>query len=79
MSALPLLLNHDHNNPIGTVEPIGDGKLEFKFNTDVLITKEMLFDIFGNAGLVVTHREMKDGVVHIKAGEILEFSFCADR
>jgi hypothetical protein len=73
---LPILWNHDHTKPIGSVEAV-DGALKFKFSEDVKITREKMFEIFGGAGIRVTEMEEIDGVVTIKSGEILEFSFLA--
>lgn len=71
---IPILCKHDHTKPIGSVESI-NGALRFKFSEDVKLTLENLFEVFGGAGIRVTEMEDVEGVVTIKSGEILEFSF----
>ena len=45
----PILLNHDQSKPIGFAEVI-DEQLHVHFSADMKITKELAFQIFGNAG-----------------------------
>ncbi len=75
MNNIPLLWNHDP-----TAKPIGsmytdDGRLMFYFTEDVQISDEMMFEIFGDAGILVLDVKDSDGVRYIKRGQILEFSF----
>lgn len=72
MSA-PILMNHDFTKAIGSVDVI-NGELHFRFATDVSITKDMAFEIFGNAGLQLFEASEVDGVMLIRSGRIVEFS-----
>lgn len=71
-----ILWNHDHTaKPIGKYD-FSDGRINFVFEEDVEISHEMMFEIFGNAGISVDRMERRDdGKGLIKAGHILEFSF----
>lgn len=69
-----ILWRHDHARPIGVVEPVGD-KLCFRFNDDVVVHEDALFEIFGGAGIRVTESEWRSAARIVKAGEILEFSY----
>lgn len=72
----PILMNHDHQSmPIGMVEFV-DGRVQFRFASDARITREMAFNIFGNAGLVLEAFE-EGGVQYIRRGRILEWSLVA--
>jgi hypothetical protein len=71
MSA-PILMNHDFTKAIGSVDVI-NGELHFRFATDVRITKDMAFEIFGNAGLQLFEVSEVDGVMLIRSGRIVEF------
>lgn len=74
MITIPILVGHDSTAaPIGIVREI-DGKLCVEFRADVRMTREMVFEIFGGAGLLVTETTIEDGVIIIRKGEILEFS-----
>jgi hypothetical protein len=68
-----ILLNHDHTESIGSVDVI-NGKLHFRFNTDVRITKDMVFQIFGTVGLQLLEASEEDGVMLIRSGRIVEWS-----
>ena len=69
---IPILWQHDHKKSIGEIT-CADGKLHFKFNEDVQVTQQMMFEIFGNAGFTVTDGKIVDGTcVLIRAGSILE-------
>lgn len=71
---VPILLNHDHQTkPVGFVEFV-DGAIHIRFATDVKITTEMAFEIFGNAGLEVLEYSDEGGVMMIRHGRILEWS-----
>jgi len=71
---IPILWQHNANKPIGEVI-CADGKVHFKFNDDVQVTQQMMFDIFGNAGFTVTEGKIVDGTcVLIRAGCIVEWS-----
>jgi hypothetical protein len=72
MSA-PILMNHDFTKAIGSVDVI-NGELHFRFATDVRITKDMAFGIFGNAGLQLLEASEEDGVMLIRSARILEWS-----
>ena len=49
--------------------------MKFRFDEDVLISRDNLFEIFGNAGISVTESKvLPDGTVVIIAGSIMEFS-----
>lgn len=69
-----ILHNHDQATPIGFIEAI-DGRLHFRFSEDVKITKDMAFQIFGNAGLQILKTTEEDGATFIQHGCILEWSF----
>lgn len=71
---LPILFKHDHKRPIGVVL-FDNGAVKFKFSEEVKVSLDQAFEIFGGAGIKVTSKELVDGVVIIKEGEILEFSF----
>ena len=76
---LPILWAHDQTRPpIGFVETADDGTLKFRFNEDVRVSEQAMFEIFGHAGIRVTEQEvLPDGTRLIKAGQIMEFSFGA--
>jgi hypothetical protein len=77
---LPILWAHDRTRPpIGFVEAADDGTLKFRFNDDVRVSEQALFDIFGDGvGVCVADMEvMPDGTRLIKAGQIMEFSLGA--
>lgn len=71
--SLSILMTHDHTKPIGFVEVI-DGRSHVHFTTDMKITKDMAFQIFGNAGLQVLEATEDAGVMMIKDGRVLEWS-----
>lgn len=70
MKEIPFLLNHDATKPIGVWR--GDGIGEF--NEQMRVTREMLFDMLGGAGLRVIESFIENGVIYIRAFEIMEFS-----
>lgn len=70
---VPILLAHDHRKPIGCVEVV-DGQLHVRFAADITITKDMAFEIFGDAGLQVLECTEENGVMLIRHGRILEWS-----
>lgn len=71
---VPILLNHDQTKPpVGVVE-IRDGGLFVRFTDDMKITREMAFEIFGNAGLQILECTDDSGVMLIRRGRILEWS-----
>ncbi len=76
MKPIPILLNHDPSaKPIGYVLSHADGSLRVRISKDVRITREMLFDIFGGAGIRINSSALeKDGTMVIHEGTILEFS-----
>ena len=69
----PILLNHDHTKPIGFVEIIDD-QLHVIFTSDMKITKDMAFQIFGDVGLQALETIDEDGVTLIRHCRILEWS-----
>lgn len=71
---IPILLNHDGTKTIGVVKTTHDNKLVLEFAEDVKITKEMAFDIFGNAGLKLLQLSEESGVFYIRKAQIVEFS-----
>ena len=71
---LPIFIDRDISKPIGIIRN-EDGKILFEFHEDVEITREMMFGIFGNAGIMVTEAQRDNDNIIIKSGEILEFSF----
>ena len=74
MKDIPILVQHDHSQkPIGRVLATDRG-LSVQFREDVRITREMLFDIFGGAGIRVDEMERDGDLLIVKAGTILEFS-----
>ena len=70
---LPVLMNHEHDKPIGVVRE-QDGKLFVEFLADMKITKEAAFEIFGGVGLQVLEATEEDGVFYIRKARIIEFS-----
>ena len=71
---LPILRNHDHRQPpIGYVRTV-DGEVFFEFIADVLVTREIAFEIFGNAGLRIIESSERNGLLVIHKGQLLEFS-----
>lgn len=69
---VPILINHDQSvAPIGYVD-IQNGRICFKFSQPIL--KEQVFSIFGNAGILMTETEVRNGELFVSAGEIIEFS-----
>ena len=73
---IPILLNHEAAKPIGVAE-FQDGQMFVRFVDDVKITREMAFEIFGNAGLLVLESTEEDGVMLIRRGRIVEWSLSA--
>ena len=69
----PILANHDHTKPIGIIKN-ENGRILFEFHDDVEISREMLFEIFGNAGIRIAEHQVEGDNLTIKSGEILEFS-----
>lgn len=69
----PILLNHDPSRPIGVVEEI-DGQLHVRFTTDLRITREIAFQIFGDVGLQVLEWVDDSDAMVIRRGRILEWS-----
>ena len=74
---VPILINHDHTKPIGTVVAV-EGQLQVLFSEDVRITPAMADEIFGNAGLLVLEATEEDGVTLIRRGRIVEWSLLPD-
>lgn len=70
---VPILLDHDHTKPIGSVELV-DGELHVRFTADMKITKDMAFQIFGDTGLMILDHVEEDGVMLIRGGRIVEWS-----
>jgi hypothetical protein len=66
---IPILLNHNSNHIIGKAFIKGN-RLIVEFSPSFIVTKESLFNIFGNAGLNVLE-VVDDRIIKI---EILEFS-----
>jgi len=74
---IPILLHHDRSKVIGVMQTDPDKPgLFVRFTSDVQITRDMLFEIFGNAGVRVMEAEMNDDGLNftIKSGQILEWS-----
>lgn len=74
----PILMGHDHSRLIGSIQLV-DGRLMAEFSVGMDITKELLFDIFGGAGISTHHigPSGKGDGYHVFRGQILEFSLCA--
>lgn len=70
----PILLNHDPASAIGVTEVI-NGELHVRFTEDVKITREIAFQIFGDAALQVLECTEDDGVMVIRRGRILHWGF----
>jgi len=70
---IPILLKHEHDKQIGVLRE-ENGGLFVEFQSDVYITQEWLFEIFGGAGIRIIEMHEKDGVFYIRKGQILEFS-----
>lgn len=74
MKKIPILLHHDPMRPVGFIE-VTDWGLAFRFSEEMIITREMIFNIFGNVGFEATELAALDnGQIRIIAGTILEFS-----
>lgn len=71
---LPVLLNHERDKPIGVLRVEGD-RLFVEFKADMRITREMFFEIFGNAGMLAVEADTDGDVVLIRKAQILEFSW----
>ena len=72
--SMPILQNHEHQkSPIGIVDMKND-RLYFKLVK--AISKDQVFEIFGNAGIRFDKYEDRNGELFVTSGEILEFSFC---
>jgi hypothetical protein len=72
---LPILFNHDRDKPIGWLRVEGD-RLFVEFKADMSITREMFFEIFGNAGMLEIEADKgDDDVIVIRKAQILEFSW----
>ena len=77
---VPILRNHDTSDHIGSLSltiMAARGRLVFELYAP--ITREMFFEIFPTAGVKFKESEFVDGVMMVKAGEILEFSLIADK
>lgn len=70
MRDIPILLNHDHQKVIGLWRRDGIGE----FAPDQRITREMLLDIFGGAGLRILEQFTDAEGTFVRTFEILEFS-----
>lgn len=67
-----ILRGHDCNQPaFGALTLLGD-RIKFEFREPV--SREMLFEIFGNVGFLMIDGEMIGDTLKIKCGEILEWS-----
>jgi len=73
---LPILSQHQSEKPIGKVVIGKNGNLAIEFSKDAGINRDMLFDIFGGAGIRVLESELVGDVQVIKRAEIIEFSLC---
>jgi hypothetical protein len=69
MEVTPILINHDKRRPIGVVE-IVDRQIHLRFMQHV-VSREMLFNIFGNAGVQILETN-SDGMV--RRARIVEWS-----
>ena len=70
---LPILMNHEHDKPIGVLRE-QDGKLFVEFLAGMKITKEACFEIFGGAGLQILEATEEAGIYYIRKARIVEFS-----
>lgn len=70
---MPILKNHDEHAIIGKIYS-EDGHIYFKFFEEIEITKDMLFEIFGNAALKLIVFEAEGEKIKVRKGEIIEFS-----
>jgi hypothetical protein len=68
---IPILQNHDHTKVIGTIEA-KCCRLCFRFK--IPISRDEMFQVFGNTGISITEAELRDGETYVTAGEIMEFS-----
>lgn len=66
---IPILLNHNPNEIIGILEN-GIGV----FNDEFVITRDKLFDIFGNCGYRILEQVEVNEEMRIKKFQILEWS-----
>lgn len=69
---IPFLLNHDASKPIGVWRKDGVGE----FNPEQRITREMLFEMLGGAGVRIIESFAENGQLYVRAFEIIEFSLC---
>ena len=70
---IPILQNHDQRESIGFVEAIS-GQLCVRFAEGTKITRDMVFRIFGDAGMQVHEATGEDGMQYIRRVRILEWS-----
>jgi hypothetical protein len=74
---IPILRDHDASKVIGVADTDG-GRITIKFSQDLRITKSMFFEIFGNAGVIVTDADGDNEEEKIiRKAEIIEFSLPA--
>lgn len=72
----PILTAHDHTKPIGMVKMDGTN-LVCEFTEDFEVTTDLLFEIFGGAGILLSeavHRA--NGSRLVRKGSILQFPLC---
>lgn len=72
---IPLLLNHDHTKAIGKLEYDRTGELELSFTAGQELTRQQLFGVFGDCGIVVLEEVARGGVIVVTRARILEWSF----
>lgn len=76
MTRIPLLLNHDHTKVIGW---FGDN---WEIHIPDGLERELLFNIFGGAGIIVVEQEIRTDrhtgrqTIYVIRAQILEFSLC---
>ena len=68
---IPILFNHDSRQMCGTVISEHDGALSIRFADDWHLSREVLFEVFGNVGIIIDEVD-DDGLV--VAATIREFS-----
>jgi hypothetical protein len=71
--SVPILFEHNPDKAIGVVRH-EDGRLLVEFTSDMEISRDMFFEIFGNCGAQVEFCETPNGNLIVKKATILEFS-----
>lgn len=68
--SFPILVDHDHSRLFGMV--LDDGTVKVKAGME--LTREQIYDTFGNVGIQITNMVKKDNMFFVTAFKITEFS-----